>query len=67
VFGGSCRLGGCCRSYFLVNHQSRLQLGKRTDAEIELHAQSYNELDTEWNGYVLTSVSFGPVGHARGI
>jgi hypothetical protein len=55
-----CHRGGCCRSCFLlklVNKGTR----KKTDAEIELHTQSCKELETEWNGYVLSSVSLRPM------
>lgn len=61
AFDGFCPPEGCCRSWSYSLEVLRLGVWGRTYAEIELHAQSCDELQTEWNGNVLGCVSSGAV------
>lgn len=48
VFDNSCcPLGGCCRSWSHSLWALRVDISGKTYAEIELHAQSYDELEAE--------------------
>ena len=54
VFDNSCPLGECCRSGSYWLEVLRLGFsGQKTYTKIQLHAQSCDELQAEWNGNVL--------------